>query len=110
MVRNGKKPENPLNLLVAATLEKAITYVLPRVRFAMRRPGVRPSSAPPNKLNPSATHPHQATSALKPWLNLTIAVTWHSTKTGKSLAVLMKTLALIPGDDFKFSHQPPAAS
>ena len=27
MVRNGKEPENPLNLLVAATLEKAITYV-----------------------------------------------------------------------------------
>jgi hypothetical protein len=27
MVRNGKEPENPLNLLVAATFEKAITYV-----------------------------------------------------------------------------------
>jgi hypothetical protein len=27
IVRNGKEPENPLNLLVAATLEKAITYV-----------------------------------------------------------------------------------
>jgi hypothetical protein len=27
MVRNGKELENPLNLLVAATLEKAITYV-----------------------------------------------------------------------------------
>jgi hypothetical protein len=27
MVTNGKEPENPLNLLVAATLEKAITYV-----------------------------------------------------------------------------------
>jgi hypothetical protein len=27
MVRNGKERENPLNLLVAATLEKAITYV-----------------------------------------------------------------------------------
>ena len=27
MVRNGKERENPYNLLVAATLEKAITYV-----------------------------------------------------------------------------------
>jgi len=27
MARNGKELENPLNLLVAATLEKAITYV-----------------------------------------------------------------------------------
>ena len=27
MVSNGKKPENPQNLLVAATLEKANTYV-----------------------------------------------------------------------------------
>src|SRR3989442_14776427 len=27
MVRNGKKPENPQNLSVAATLEKANTYV-----------------------------------------------------------------------------------
>ena len=28
MVRNGKEQENHQNLLVAATLEKAITYVL----------------------------------------------------------------------------------
>jgi len=27
MVRNGKEPENPYNRMVAATLEKAITYV-----------------------------------------------------------------------------------
>lgn len=32
MVRNGKEPESPENLLVAETLEKAITYV-----FAERR-------------------------------------------------------------------------
>ena len=33
MVRNGKEPENPLNLLVAATLEKAITYVFAESPF-----------------------------------------------------------------------------
>jgi hypothetical protein len=39
MVTNGKEPENTYNLLVAATFEKAITYVLPRVRFATQRTG-----------------------------------------------------------------------
>jgi hypothetical protein len=33
MVRNGKEPENPLFLLVAATLEKAITYVFAESPF-----------------------------------------------------------------------------
>jgi hypothetical protein len=40
MVKNGKEPENPYNLLVAATLEKAITYVFAEtpVRNAERSP------------------------------------------------------------------------
>ena len=33
MVRNEKEPENPYNLLVAATLEKAITYVFAESPF-----------------------------------------------------------------------------
>ncbi len=33
MVRNGKKPENPKNLSVAATLEKANTYVFAESPF-----------------------------------------------------------------------------
>ena len=33
MVRNGKEPENPYDLLVAATLEKAITYVFAESPF-----------------------------------------------------------------------------
>jgi len=47
MVRNGKERENPNISSAAATFEKANTYVLPVVHFAMRRPGVRIPAAPP---------------------------------------------------------------
>ena len=50
MGKNGKEPENLDFSSVAATVEKASTYVFAGRLIAMRRSGVRPPSAPPKSV------------------------------------------------------------